>query len=190
MSFKRTVYSDHINITDTKFNVDYYEDFEDAKKYDELYTLGNKHKKLSKSVRTAVLLGNPGIIYEVTYRGKTSQREVIDWSDIPLITEIRDKIIKTTDMTPTVCIFQWYPKGNVVIDAHKDKEMKPGTKIAGVSFGVEKTMSFSNGKGSISVSLKPGSLYVMNPPTNDVWTHAILRSETTESRISLTFRDY
>jgi alkylated DNA repair dioxygenase AlkB len=190
MSFKRQVYEDHINITDQKFNVDYYQNFDDEKKYDLLYALGSEYGKLPKNKRKALIFGFPDIKYEVSYRGKTNIRNTIDWTQIPLITEIRDKLMKTIQIEPTVCIYQWYPNGKISIDAHRDKEMKAGTRIAGVSYGSTRNLSFSNGMGSIKFELHPGSLYVMNPPTNDSWSHAIIRSECTEPRISLTFRDY
>lgn len=192
--FKREVFSDHIKITDSKFDVDFYEKFEESKKYTLLYDLASLYGKLPTYKRKALLFGNADLQYSVTYRGKTSIRKVTDWNNLSDITEIKDKIKIITGMDPTVCILQWYPNGKIGIDAHRDKEMKPGTKIAGVSFESNndnpRILSFSNGKGSIKFPLTSGSLYVMNPPTNDMWTHSIQCSESANSRISLTFRDY
>lgn len=191
MSFQRKVYQDHIQILDKDFNLDFYEKFEDPDKYLDLYFLGNNITKLSKHKRIAIVFGNKDVEYVTNYRDKIISRKTIDWDNYPILQEIRDKISKITETSYTVCIFQWYPNGKIGIAPHRDKEMKEGTKIGGVSFGSKRCLQFvRKDVGSIKCDLPSGSLYVMNPPTNQQWAHSILASDTEDGRISLTFRDY
>lgn len=192
MSYQRKVIEDHIKITDKDLDVDYYENFTDSSDYKSLVELGNSYKKLSKSSRTSLIFGESNIKYEVEYKGKIKIDETIDWREVPLIKDLGDKIAKITNTKYTVCIFQWYPTGKVGIGSHRDKEMKPGTKIAGVSYGTSRNIKFINYNvsGSLQIKLDPGSLYVMNHPTNDKWLHSIMTSDAIEPRISLTYRDY
>ena len=64
------------------------------------------------------------------------------------------------------------------------------TPICGLSLGATRTLQFTReGYGKQNFSLPSGSLYVMRPPTNQKWLHAIIReSKILTSRISLTFR--
>lgn len=54
--------------------------------------------------RDAVLFGDPGLIYKVTYQGTTSERPVYPWSDLPALTELKTLIEKTTEQQYTVCV--------------------------------------------------------------------------------------
>jgi alkylated DNA repair dioxygenase AlkB len=173
------------------FNVHFYPDFLSAKIAKSLYQYLAALIEPKKR-RHNILIGNPGLIYSVTYHGKTSHTEVIPWSDIPGMTELKDLIDSITGMNSTVCIVQVYPDGNVGIGSHRDKEMVPGTHIAGISLGAERKIIFERRfYDPIEILLPSGSMYVMFDPTNSEWRHKIpLAPEVTEQRISLTFRNY
>lgn len=151
--------------------------------------------------RKATLFGDDNLIYTVTYNGETSHRPVLSWLSIPGLLELKNLIEALTKERITVCILQCYPDNNVGINPHRDKEMGPGTKICGLSLGATRTLSLTrSGHEPLNISLPSGSLYIMNPPTNDKWLHSIPKvSETLKRkqinpqdniRFSLTFRNY
>lgn len=142
--------------------------------------------------RTSALFGNEGMIYKVRYQNLDSERHVLPWNYLPALPELKGLIERITDQTYTVCAIQRYPNGNVGINPHQDREMVFGTRIAGLSLGATRTITFSrNHYDDVSIKLPSGSLYVMNPPTNQKWLHSIIKeSNITEPRFSLTFRDY
>ena len=150
--------------------------------------------------RETLLVGDEGTIYTVSYRpkeGTTRNNPVQSWDSIPYLLDLKCIIEKVTEQKYTVCAIQRYPNGNIGIAPHRDKEMVTGTSIAGLSLGAVRTISFSKGYYNyqsldpINIPLYSGSLYVMNPPTNQKWVHSIIKDpNVNESRISLTFRDY
>jgi len=141
--------------------------------------------------RTSLLMGDEGIIYTTQYSGNVRNKNVIPWDQIPSLIQLRDLITSITGQKCTVCAIQRYPNGKIGIAPHKDKEMIPGTKICGLSLGSTRTISFSKGGTIIDIPLVSGSLYVMNDPTNQKWTHSIIKDYSIKDpRISLTFRDY
>ena len=89
-----------------------------------------------------------------------------------------------------ICVIQRYPSGKVGIKKHRDKEMKLGTTISGLSLGATRKLKLEYYDKNIEKDLLSGSLYVLNPPTNSYYTHCIEKDSTTEPRISLTFRNY
>lgn len=142
--------------------------------------------------RTSILFGDKGIIYQVSYQGITKNTEVIPWDTLPALTDLKCLIEKITKQKYTVCAIQCYPTGKVGINPHRDKEMVAGTRIAGLSFGATRIIEFTRSQHeSIDIPLPNGSLYVMNPPTNQKWLHCITKQpEITTVRYSMTFRDY
>ncbi|CAH6418201.1 2OG-Fe(II) oxygenase superfamily protein [uncultured virus] len=148
-----------------------------------------------ESRRNSLLFGDPGLIYSVTYRDNTTHREVTPWDYLPALPELKSLVEKVTEQKYTVCAMQRYANGSVGIAPHRDKEMVLGTRICGVSLGTTRTITFSKGNDlnvvPLSISLNSGSLYVMNPPTNQTRLHSIIKEPHVKgSRISLTFRDY
>ena len=146
--------------------------------------------------RSCVIYGDSKLKYTVNYSYATVDKPVIQW--LPELEIIRDRITQLTDQTYTVCAVQWYTSGRVGINPHRDKEMKAGTMICGVSLGACRTLRFSNSrykgdKASIVHDIKcnDGSLYIMHGNTNKRWSHSIVKDlDIKEPRISLTFRHY
>lgn len=151
--------------------------------------------------RGAKIYGNPGLTYVTEYGGYgtrpkvRSERQPEPWSAVPGLAELRDEISRITGAIYTVCIIQCYPNGRVGIKPHRDKEMVPGTTIAGLSVGATRRMVLeptwrAKGEEPFFFNLPSGSLYVLHPPTNDNWLHSIATDGTAEPRYSLTFRNY
>jgi alkylated DNA repair dioxygenase AlkB len=175
-------------------DIDYYPHFLDAdlatKWYQYLITLFPTSTR-----RTTLLFGNKGLVYKVEFRETTSYRPVISWEELPALFELKTLVEAVTQQKYTVCAMQYYPSGKVGINPHRDKEMVSGTRICGLSLGTPRTLSFKRAWNEdsppIDISLASGSLYVMNPPTNQKYTHSIIKDPSIQTgRISLTFRDY
>jgi alkylated DNA repair dioxygenase AlkB len=175
------------------FNVDFYENFLSQEESEYVFNILEKNVKWSSNItpgkRVNQTYGDDGLTYEIHWYGKTTKRKVYPWSDMNILKTIRDKIQEITNEKYNICVVQRYPSGKVGINAHRDKEMKKGTTICGLSLGETRTLSI-NGKNNINLSLTPGSLYIFNPPTNEYNTHCIDKDDTTNPRISLTFRNY
>lgn len=172
-------------------NVDYYPNLLGEKLASEWYNyLEIKFPK--SNGRSKILFGDEGLIYKVSYQDVTNNIHVLPWNQLPNLFELKQLIETITGHKYTVCSVQCYPNGKVGINPHRDKEMIAGTSIAGLSLGAKRTISFTrNNYDPVSISLAPGSLYVMNPPTNQKWLHSIVKdSKIKEPRYSLTFRNY
>jgi len=146
----------------------------------------------NENKRTSALFGNKGLIYTVRYREITRGTEVCEWDSLPGLPELKSLAEKITGQKYTVCAIQRYPTGKIGINPHRDKEMVFGTRIAGISIGSVRTIKFTRDyHEDINIKLLSGSLYVMNPPTNQKWLHSISKDNTIRTpRYSLTFRDY
>ena len=183
--------------SDTNFSVDFFpsifdeEDAIDWAKHFEYHLHRIDPSTTSSHRRTCLLFGEVPK-YVVKYFGQTFERKVLPWDTIPGLLDIKSYIEDICQETFTVCAVQCYRDGKVGINPHRDKEMKPGTKIAGLSFGQERELILTNiyNKKWIDIPLRNGSLYVLLPPTNDKWLHSIPKDKSTNSRISLTFRNY
>ena len=153
----------------------------------------NNSKAVAKEyTRTSMLFGDEGLIYRVTYQGSTTETEVLPWDTLPALPELKKLVERVTQQEYTVCAIQRYPSGRIGIGPHRDKEMVAGTRIAGLSFGAQRTIEFTRAyHDPFDIPLPSGSLYVMNPPTNQKWLHSIIKqSKIKEARYSMTFRTY
>lgn len=152
--------------------------------------LNNLFKKETR--RTSLIFGNNGLIYRVQYRDTVKETLVAEWNELPGLLQLKNLVEAVTKQTYTVCIIQRYPNGTIGIAPHRDKEMVPGTCIAGISVGSARIMEFiRKGYEKVSIWLLSGSLYVMNAPSNEKWLHSIVKQpEIEEVRYSFTFRNY
>jgi alkylated DNA repair dioxygenase AlkB len=106
------------------------------------------------------------------------------------IEELVKYISSIVGMEIHMCLIQVYNDGRSKIAPHRDREIPEGTKIIGLSLGATRKIVFGRFKKEHSVELKDGSLYIMNPPTNDMWSHSIPEDlSITEPRMSFTFRN-
>ena len=128
--------------------------------------------------------------YKAIFRGVEISERVIHWNTQPRLRELAERLTAHTGQEYHVCVIQMYNTGEVGIKPHRDKEMKPGTIIASLSLGAERTMRFEHRSGKVvDIPLPHGSLCLIHPPTNDVWTHSIPTDATTTPRLSLIFRN-
>lgn len=176
-------------ITDKDVDIDFYDNLIDSKKADKIFKEIDDFFPQKPNKRINQTYGNDGLTYEVKFKDNTVYRRAMPWK--PILLELKKLVEGVTKEKFTVCVVQRYPNGNIGIGSHKDKEMKFGTKIAGLSLGQCRTLSMSRYDKVHTIELPSGSLYVFNPPTNDFWAHSIVKDEKKKGvRLSLTFRNY
>jgi len=147
------------------------------------------------NTRQTITYGNPGLTYKLQI-GKTEPLifPVRNWEELLFFKILKPHLERVTKKTYNYCAIVYYPDGKADIPVHRDKEMISGTTIAGLSLGTVRTFkvilpSYSN-MPPLELKLAHGSLYTMEPPTNDMCVHTVpAEPEITESRFSLTFRD-
>lgn len=150
--------------------------------------------KITPGKRVNQNYGDEGMSYKLRFGEKVIERKVLPWSDLPLLLTLRERISKVTGAEYNYCVIQRYPNGNVGINPHRDREMKPNTDIAGLSLGSTRILTmtpprYSKDQTPLHIPLPPGSLYVLKPPTNQHWAHSIEKEQDIrDPRISLTFR--
>lgn len=164
---------------------------ESVKLFDELESIMHGISG-SKYSRKSMIFGDEGSTYTI----KIIDKKVELW--LPCLISVREKlealmINSYQDNTKfNVCVVQRYPSGKIEIKPHRDKEMPYGTKICGISLGQTRMLSIAKWKTDpiVSLPLENGSLYIMLPPMNNYYSHAISKDDSKNVRISLTFRNY
>lgn len=186
-----------VKITGDRLNVEVCDDFLPKILADKLYSDCHTLVPFSdRNGRNSVIYGDPGAKYSVEYQGKAMVREATDWSELPVLNDIRDIVEAYTGIRFNFCSVMRYPSGKVGIGRHRDKEMIEGTVIIGISVGAERNINFhppydlSKSENMIPIKLPHGSLYSMLPPTNQHWSHEIpVQPDIEGIRYSLTFRN-
>jgi hypothetical protein len=120
----------------------------------------------------------------------------IEWPATPFpdaLSPLLARVAVEVGFEPNNCLANFYPDGNSTMGFHSDStaELEPGTGIAIVSLGAERTITFRRLDKTISEShaLPSGSLLWMCPEMQADWKHAILANPSAAGgRISLTFR--
>lgn len=140
----------------------------------------------AKPKRQVYAFGDTNTSY--TFSGTTIQGE--PWT--PFMLQIRDRVEKNTGCTFNYVLLNLYTNGFDYISHHKDNEtdLSDMFPIAVVSFGAERTIEFKRPKvKTTSIRLQHGSMYRMDHPTNELYTHGIPQEVLVNNiRISLTFR--
>lgn len=136
--------------------------------------------------RKIVAYGDPDLSYTFSGLTLTSQ----PWS--PLLLEIKQLVENMLGVHLNFVLINRYENGNACIGQHKDDEsdLDENSAICSLSFGETRTMVFKrSGYPDKRFQLKTNSLLVMNPPTNQFWTHGIPKQKKQSGvRINLTFR--
>lgn len=136
--------------------------------------------------RNIVAFGDSGLTY--TFSGLTLSSQ--PWT--PLLLEIKNEIENLLGFSFNFLLINRYENGNDCIGQHKDDEsdLDENYPICSLSFGETRTMIFKRpGFPNKNIVLKSNSLLLMNPPTNQLWTHGIPREKNCKGiRINLTFR--
>ena len=121
----------------------------------------------------------------------------IEWPGAPLpdpIIQVLSRVAAEVGFEPNNCLANYYPDGQSTMGFHSDStaELEPGTGIAVVSLGAERTIAFRRMDDKTvteSYPLLSGSLLWMCLEMQAQWKHAILGDATARGgRISLTFR--
>ncbi|KAM8865293.1 DNA oxidative demethylase ALKBH2 [Synchiropus picturatus] len=165
-----------------------------------VYATGEESKvqvfgKLCNIPRKQATYGDAGLKY--TYSGVA--RLACAWT--PTLEYIRDKVTKATGQIFNFVLVNRYKDGQDHMGEHRDdeKELDPLCPIASVSFGAARDFIFrhrdARGKHScrqidpVKLELAPGSLLLMNAPTNTLWYHSLpVRKKVLRPRVNLTFR--
>lgn len=193
----------NFNIKSSKLDIDFYEQFITKDESDNLYKYLEENVIWSKNItpnrRTNQTYGDDGLVYQIVFGGykgipqKIVNRQVVPWDNLPVLNILKNMISELTGEKYNFCVIQRYPNGNVGIKPHRDKEMVKGTTICGLSLGSSRILTMTPLKYIKDTpkmfELKPGSLYILKPPTNDHWNHSIESSTCNVPRISLTFRN-
>lgn len=109
---------------------------------------------------------------------------------LPLVAQLTE----TLGFPPNNCLMNYYPDGRATMGFHRDDTtgLVPGTGVAIVSVGAERTLVFRRPKTPerrVDFSLTHGSLLYMPPEVQESWHHGVPgQSEVLRARISLTFR--
>ena len=129
--------------------------------------------------------------YRYTYSNTT--KEALPWTKELL--EIKQKVELESRETFNSCLLNLYHHGDEGMAWHCDdeKELKPNSAIASVSFGVERKFVFKHKKTSekVEIRLETGSLLVMKGITQSCWLHQLPPTKiVSKARINLTFRTF
>lgn len=94
---------------------------------------------------------------------------------------------------PNNCLIKYYDNGQSKMGFHVDdvSQMSQATGVAIISLGETRHITYrliEDKKVKVDYALCSGSLLYMNDEVQTAWQHAILADNTTQARISLTFR--
>ena len=110
------------------------------------------------------------------------------------LTKIQSIISTKTNVEIDSCLVNKYKDGNDIIAPHKDNSISFGIypTIVIYSIGATREMKINNDitKKSKLFSLEDNSVFIMSGASQKYYTHEIIKSDTTDSRYSLTFRKY
>lgn len=110
----------------------------------------------------------------------------------PCLEDVAEHLREQLGVQFNNCLLNLYETGLNTMGFHSDEteNLLPGTGVAIVSLGSERTITFRSLDQTILVDycLKPGSLLYMGLEVQDHWMHAIRKQEIAELRISLTWR--
>jgi len=204
MAISRLLNTSRLEYEDRFLALDFYPTLYTLEDSELIYDTLFQHIKWTRDIvpyqRRNQTYGDDGLVYSITFgygdKANTVHRVAKQWSDVPILHLIKQDIEAVTGASYNFCVAQYYPSGRVGINPHRDKEMVRGTTISGLSFGQTRKLSMGpprfleKYKDPLLLDLVPGSLYVLHPPTNDYWSHCIVKDGTVrEPRLSLTFRN-
>jgi len=106
---------------------------------------------------------------------------------------ILDKIENALGFRPNNCLINYYLNGKSKMGFHSDQTdiLMPNTGVGIVSIGETRILRFRNIENKDIMndfSLPEGSFIYMKNEVQDLWQHAIPKSDTENGRMSLTFR--
>ncbi len=122
-----------------------------------------------------------------------SQMEYVHQAFTPVLYNIIRDIEETLHFEPNNCLINFYADGKSTMGFHSDQTdiLEEGTGVAIVSLGATRILRFRNIEDKTikeDVPLLSGSLLYMKNDVQDIWQHAIPKSDVVDGRMSLTFR--
>lgn len=144
--------------------------------------------------RTQTAYGDPGTFYKFAGNVVYAKNWLNNGPVENIVRDIGEKLELYSGTKFNFVLINRYKNGSQYIGFHSDDEEGLGDepKIAGVSFGAIRPIYFQNkktGTTDIKIDLEPGSVLLMNHPTNVYWKHSIPKtSKEIGIRISLTYR--
>ena len=137
--------------------------------------------------RKVAWVGDLGCSY--TYSGV--QKHPQAWT--PELLQIKSRLEEISQWQFNSCLLNFYHDGSEGMGWHSDaeKELDRQTPIASLSLGGVRKLAFRHqtDKTTTSLFLENGSLLMMHSPTQEFWSHSLLKTKTTVApRINLTFR--
>jgi alkylated DNA repair dioxygenase AlkB len=128
--------------------------------------------------------------------GKAYNYSQISYPDAPFLPDLEallEPLASVTGLVANNCLANYYPDGSSKMGYHADRtdDLEAGTGIAIVSLGTTRHLKFKHINDPdllLDYALVPGSLIYMTQEIQHSWLHAIPKADTTEGRISLTFR--
>ncbi|WP_264516705.1 alpha-ketoglutarate-dependent dioxygenase AlkB family protein [Luteolibacter rhizosphaerae] len=128
--------------------------------------------------------------------GQTYDDSGVDYQLVPMhprLAPLCEAISVRLGFMPTNCLLNYYESGRSSMGFHSDAthNLAEGTGVAILSVGAERCPSFrskTDPELTVEYPLPHGSLFYMSQGTQDHWLHAVKKTETDDSRISLTFR--
>ncbi len=112
---------------------------------------------------------------------------------LPELENLIPEIEKLVGFAPNNCLLNYYLNGESRMGFHSDQTdiLAPGTGVVIISLGTSRILRFRNIADKTvrhDYELPSGSLIYMTNEVQDLWQHAIPKSDTSAGRISLTFR--
>ena len=159
---------------------------------------GNKGEELPRlqNLQADISSGTiPVYRYPGNYRG--DEWKTFDWSQTSLLVKksVENNLKPLYDQEMNHCVSNYYRDGKDFIDHHSDKDLDldKDAVIVSVSLGDERVLELkrrSMPRDTVRVLLPHGSMLVLGPNTNKLFTHSILKKEGSQiPRLSLTFRN-
>ena len=112
---------------------------------------------------------------------------------LPELKDINKKLKSVIGFEPNNCLINYYLDGKSKMGYHSDQTdiLEADTGIAIVSVGETRILKFrniDNPEEFLNYELTSGSLIYMTQEVQSIWQHSIPKSDTSNGRISLTFR--
>jgi putative IMPACT (imprinted ancient) family translation regulator len=132
--------------------------------------------------------------YPGNYQG--DEWDTFEWSQTSLQIKnaVEEHLKPLYDQTMNHCVTNYYRNGHDFIDHHSDKDLdlNKNAVIVSVSIGEERILELKRRampRDTMRIVLPHGSMLVLGPYTNKLFTHSILKKEDSSlPRVSLTFR--
>jgi alkylated DNA repair dioxygenase AlkB len=122
-----------------------------------------------------------------------SQMDYVHQAFTPVLNNIIRDIEEALHFQPNNCLLNYYADGKSTMGFHSDQTdiLEEGTGVAIVSLGATRILRFRNIEDKTitkDIPLPSGSLIYMKNEVQDIWQHAIPKSDVVDGRMSLTFR--